>query len=113
MSDYPIGVYRTQTANETISNWRGLNPGNLKGAGAVRVFNVHVSALTTGANAYVKLCNGVSASVTSNNYVIVRCHREFENTFESGEGILFKDGCFVTTGAGIDWVTITFRAELV
>lgn len=112
MSDFPVGIYRTQTANETISNWKGLNPGNLGGAGAVRVFGVFLSCLVTGANAYVRLCNGVSAASTATNYIIVRCDITNENYFESGYGVLFPNGCFITTGAAIDFATITFSTEL-
>lgn len=112
MSEFPSGTYRTQTANETISNWKGLNVDNLGGMGAVRVYNVFLSVLTTGANAYVRLCNGVSASSTSSNMLIVRCQREFENSYENSTGLLFPNGCFITTGAAIDFATVSFRTEL-
>ena len=112
MADYPCGTYRTQTCNETISNYKGLNANNLGGAGPIRVFSVFLSVLTTGANANVTLYNGVSASSTANAYITVRCQREFTSTFDSHAGILFPSGCFITTGAAIDFASIVFRTEV-
>lgn len=111
MSDYPVGSYRTQTCNETISNWKGVNVNATGGSGPIRVYSVFLSALTTGSTATVTLYNGRSATSTANAYIVVRAQREFTATFDSHAGVLFPSGCFITTGAAIDFATITFSAE--
>jgi hypothetical protein len=113
MADYPLGVYRTQTCNETISNWKGVNPGNQGGSGAVRVHTVVLNCLATGANSYVTLFNGISASSTATAYITVRCGTVNTGVFDSHAGILFPNGCFITTGAAIDYATVAFRTEFI
>ena len=113
MADYPTGVYRTQTCNETISNYKGTNLNTTGGSGAVRVFSVFLSVLTTGSTATCTLYNGRAASVTSNAYITVRCQREFTGTFDSHAGVLFPNGCFITTGAAIEFATVVYRTEFI
>ena len=104
MGDFPTGVYRSATFGTTISNFKG-------GAGAVRIFSVHIgpsSVTPTGLTFY----NGLSASADA--YLTVATDKGLPSTanYESSDGILFPNGCFIATHKAISYGTVMFRNEV-
>jgi len=112
MSDYPTGTWRSSNLDATAT---GTNIGKI--GRAVRIHTVHLAAATV-TPTYVTFFNTadvVGCMSTANAYLTVRIGLDSSktSTFESGEGILFPNGCYITTGAAIDFVTVTFKNDLI
>lgn len=111
MSDYPIGVYRSASFGGTITNCQGnsLTPGGA----AVRIYSVFLKGAAV-SNSNLQFFNGLSSASTANVYLTVALDstNPTSTTFDSHAGMLFPNGCVVTTSAAIDYGTIVFRPEL-
>ena len=107
MADYPVGTYRSATFGATISNFQS-------GQGAIRVFNVFIDAgLST--LSCLTFYNG-SASSTANAYFHVAAVPgtvKTSNYWDSHAGILFPNGCFITTGAALLYGVVSYRTETI
>ena len=117
MSDFPIGIYRSSTFGGTLSNFKGVSGCMSPGCGAVRLFNVFLKGTSSSASNltfYNNVNNNGSAS-TANVYLIVSLNAASPTTiyFDSHAGVLFPNGCFITTSAAIDFGIVGFRTETI
>ena len=101
-NDYPVGVIRT--AGSGIIGTAGQS---------LRIYSVFLKGSTVSAT-NVKFFAGVSASSTASELLCVQLNaaNATYNTFDSHCGMLFTGGCFMTTLAAIDYVTICCKQEL-
>lgn len=76
-----------------------------QGGQKVRVFDVHVSAITTNTNMYLR-----SESLTGPRYIKVEVTAGANSEVYS-EGIVFPNGLYAETGATFQFASITCRTE--
>jgi hypothetical protein len=106
MSDFPIGLYRSSTFGSTITNF-------CNGIGAVRVYGVFLQGSSSSSSA-LKFYNGLDTTNTSTNYLTVSLSptNPTWTSFESQTGLLFVNGCSITTTGAIDFGVVTYCTEL-
>ena len=110
MGDFPIGVYRSATFGTTISNYAGAT--GQPGGGPVRIFSVHLKAATVTPTG-LTFHNGVSAAGTGNAYLNVSTNSAIPSSanWDAYSGILFPNGCTISTDKAIQFGTVMFRNE--
>jgi len=102
MDDYPIGSWRKTAGGQIGVAGRGFR--------LYDVFLKGISISATGITFYAG--NSASAASTANALLVVKLDGS-NPTYNSYScaGMLFVGGCYMTTQAAIDWVTVLGAVE--
>ena len=104
MADYPVGIVRKTAGGQVGTAGKGF-----------RIYSVYLKSAALSVTSVTFYAGTLdSASVTSNALlsVYINVANPTSNTFDSHQGVLFNGGCYMTTAAAIDYVTIVGRTEL-